>query len=404
MIKLKKSDIKEDNTVMVLYKIDKIDEEGNLHLKIFSMGPTSNDIANIGNTICIPKEHINKYITGPISDIYFAYDNGIKDMHHAVSMIVGKHGKSQIPHNKLSELFNDNINIVDIINNFKGIEIVEKIEKFEDEVNLNVGDEIYFSRENCSGYYIVSSRYDEEGIPYIDCINKESGHTQRKIPIYKTVIKKTGKHYELGFTEIRRIKIMPKLIVDFPDDEIIRIKDNYYPASLFNIMTPIRYALENNEIYDDLQYEKGYDAGIQEMYRALFRIVGIPEGYLTDTELDNIFGTHKCYGILSKFSAKEIIDKIKEYEKEQEKYTLNKGDEVIWTAGENNEYTRTGIVISVKHFKGVTRYSIIDKNTYDTYDRLIRDGEKQDMYTKTGKRYKINFLDNLEEEEKNNEK
>lgn len=196
---------------------------------------------------------------------------------------------------------------------------------------------------------------------------------------------------------------MPKLIVDFPDDEIIRIKDNYYPASLFNIMTPIRYALENNEIYDDLQYEKGYDAGINEMYRALFRIVGITEGYLTDTEMDNIFGTHKPYDIMNEFSAKDIIEKIKEYDKVKEKYTLNEGDEVIWTSGENNEYTHTGIVTSVSHYKGVIRYSIIDKNTYATYDRLMNDNEKQYMYTKTGKRYKINFLDNLEED-KDNEK
>lgn len=206
MKKFNKLEMKEGYAVIVLYHIDEIDNEGNLHLSIFSIGPDSNDIANIGNKVCIPKEHISKYVVSTYGEMYSAYHAGINDMHHAVSTIVGKHGKSSIPHDRLAELFKNNTNIVDIINIFDGKDIVDNIAKFENEVNINVGDEIYFSRENCSGYYIVSSRYDEEGVPYIDCINKESGHTQRKIPIYKTVIKKTGKHYELGFTEIKEDK------------------------------------------------------------------------------------------------------------------------------------------------------------------------------------------------------
>ena len=197
---------------------------------------------------------------------------------------------------------------------------------------------------------------------------------------------------------------MRKLIMDIPDDDIEKIKANYAPTSQYLAMKYMLDAINSGTICDignPKYYELGYNDGIQEMYRAFSRIIGLTEGRLTETEMDNIFGDHQPYIILSKFDSKHILDKIKEYDKEQEQYTLNEGDEVIWTAGENNEYTRTGIVTSVNHFKGVTRYSIIDKNTYDTYDRLRRDGEKQDMYTKTGKRYKINFLDNLEEEENN---
>lgn len=200
---------------------------------------------------------------------------------------------------------------------------------------------------------------------------------------------------------------MVKLIMDIQDDDIEKIKANYAPTSQYLAMKYMLDAINSGTICDignPKYYEMGYNDGIQETNKAFFRILGLAEERLTEIEMDNMFGTHQPYSILGRFSTRHIIDKIREYDKEKEQYILNKGDEVIWTAGENNEYTRTGIVTSVNHFKGVTRYSIIDKNTYDTYDRLIRDGEKQDMYTKTGKRYKINFLDNLEEEEKNNEK
>lgn len=195
---------------------------------------------------------------------------------------------------------------------------------------------------------------------------------------------------------------MPKLIVDFPDYEIDRINDNYYPASLFNIMTPIRYALENNKIYDDHLYEKGYDAGINEMYEAFRKIialVGFKKDSLDYCKLNKIFQVDKPWLLINEFSAMEIINKIKEYEKEQEKYILDEGDEIIWATGENNEHTHTGIVTSISHCgRGVTRYSIIDKYTYKTYDNLVFDDEEQNKFTKTGKRYKMNFLDNLEEE------
>lgn len=66
------------------------------------------------------------------------------------------------------------------------------------------------------------------------------------------------------------------------------------------------------------RYKEGYDAGLNDAWVAARKVVlSEEEGGLDCTDLDQIFGNFNPVSVINDYSAEQVIQKLKEYEREQ---------------------------------------------------------------------------------------
>lgn len=142
-----------------------------------------------------------------------------------------------------------------------------------------------------------------------------------------------------------------------------------------------------------------YSKGTTDMYHAIKRIVGTGSKYdIQPDDLIELFGSTSIDSIMDKYNDEEILFKIHQYEVNET--DISEGDQVFLTS-HNNQLC---IVIDItKDDNGnIVFIGLIGMYNYKPYLLTFSDQIKpKDKLRKTGKKYTLNFLDNLEEDKEN---
>ena len=175
---------------------------------------------------------------------------------------------------------------------------------------------------------------------------------------------------------------MKKYIIEFSEDpytiRLIKVKNgDKFPITEFKTVKPYTEPdLEQvrKEAYEEGYklgyYSDGYQRGLKDAWEAARKIpLNVNEGGLSANALTTIFGNKSIIQIFKEFSASEVVEKIRQYEQEQEEFKLwdevdgkggrgiitkisDDGDHfnVMWENGSTGYYMREDFKKTGRHF------------------------------------------------------